>query len=240
VLRDEAGRLQAVSPPQPRDQAERRASEISAGVMVADLSILLAALRRIIDAAPRSACCITDTVAVLREGGHRVGALHQTHLPGALGDPRAAADPALQRAVAGQRTRPVDSCPRCAAQRSVGPDTGLLIADGHACLAVDKPGFNSGQLVVFPRRHVTCLLSAEAPEAAAICRLLREGERALREVYHFDALNIGYNSGGGEHLAVRLIPRWTGDLNYLPLVSGLKPVPESPRVAWNRLRKVLP
>jgi ATP adenylyltransferase len=117
--------------------------------------------------------------------------------------------------------------------------TGLLLASRHACLAVERPGFNSGQLVCYPRRHVTCALSLAPAEWEELAALLREGARLARRVYDFDALNVGLSSGTGAHLTFQLIPRWTGDLNFLPLVSGFKAVPEKPEDAWRRYREVL-
>jgi ATP adenylyltransferase len=132
-----------------------------------------------------------------------------------------------------------DTCHQCGADYEVSENTGILLVRDTAVLAVDDPGFNSGQLTIFPKRHVSSFLSLRGNENRDISRLIQTGESALKEIYHYDALNLGFNSGDGAHLKVRLIPRWVGDLNFMPLVSGLKPVPDSPRAAWSRLNEVI-
>lgn len=132
-----------------------------------------------------------------------------------------------------------EDCPLCAMGAEPNPESGLLIDGSRARLAVDRPGFNSGQLICFPRRHITSMVSLDEIERRELSALLRVAEEVLSAVYGFDALNIGANSRSGEHLSMRIIPRWAGDLNFLPLVSGLKPVPESPVQAWQRLMEVM-
>ena len=128
-------------------------------------------------------------------------------------------------------------CRCCLPEYSISAETGILLEREHALLAVDAPGFNSGQLKIFPKSHLTDFLSLHRDQKRDISELIQEGEAVLRRIYHFDALNIGLNSGSGEHLQVRLIPRWVGDMNFLPLISGLKPVPDSPASAWSRLHE---
>jgi ATP adenylyltransferase len=106
-------------------------------------------------------------------------------------------------------------------------------------VGLELPGHNSGHLTVYPRRHLTSFLSLTGDEISEMSHLVQRGEAALRRIYRFDGLNLGVNSGTGEHVNLQIIPRWAGDHNYLPLVAGLKLVPDSPSQAWCRLREVL-
>lgn len=130
-------------------------------------------------------------------------------------------------------------CSVCQSDFTVSAATGILLERESAILAVDDPGFNSGQLTIFPKRHLSCFLSLRDNEKRDISELIQIGEQALKKIYLYDALNLGFNSGDGAHLQVRMIPRWVGDLNFMPLVSGLKPVPDSPLSAWSRLHEVI-
>lgn len=158
---------------------------------------------------------VRDLVAALTKGGARVGGI---------------------RAEGADRGK---ACPLCGMDGEPSRESGLLLVGRHVRLAIDCPGFNSGQLICFPQRHITSMVSLNADERGELSAMLRRAEAGLREVYHYDALNLGANSRPGEHVAMRIIPRWAGDLNFLPLVSGLKPVPESPGQAWHKLREVL-
>jgi len=73
-------------------------------------------------------------------------------------------------------------------------------------------------------------------------KVIRETERILREVYRCDGLNIGLNLGSAagagiaEHLHVHLVPRWTGDSNFMSVVSGERVIPESFESAFSKLK----
>jgi len=161
-------------------------------------------------------CAVADAVAVLYQQGGLIGAVVEP--------------PASQQ----------EPCRWCASPLRVGPESGLLQVGRFAALAVDRPGYNSGQLVCVPKRHVTSLLSLTPEELAEIGDLVREGEGRLRRVYRPDGLNLALGSGLAEHLELKVIPRWTGDLNFLPFAGGMKTVPESPAEAWRRLEEVRP
>ncbi len=155
------------------------------------------------------------------ESGKRVGAAHPKSIESIL------------------TVEPIAECKYCMPDPRINAESGILVISDTMLLAVDRPGFNSGQLMILPRRHITTFATLTRQELSEICELIPLAEAKLRKLYTFDALNIGVSSGAGEHLVMRLIPRWVGDLNFLPLVSGLKPVPDSPELAWERFQKEL-
>ncbi len=149
------------------------------------------------------------------------------------------AEEELSGSLGGRREPDARSCSRCLTNPRVCAASGLLVLGDHAHLGVADPGFNSGELVIFPRRHVTCMATLQDEELAEIAAMLRTAGDLLGKVYACDAVNLSAASGTGGHLAIHLIPRWVGDLNFLPLSSGFKPVPESPRGAWRRYQEVI-
>jgi len=140
-----------------------------------------------------------------------------------------------------------EGCELCEAAEAAGKpelrsraDAALVLGAGERiCLKVASRPFNNGHLLAFPRRHVASLPSLSAEELAELAVWLQRAESLLRQAYSMDALNVGANSGTGGHLAFHLIPRWGGDLNFLPLVAGLKLVPESPQGSWERLCRAM-
>jgi len=213
VRRDACGRVTGLGPADPPGEDDEAAGEVCNGTMMLHWPRLLAVLRARAASPGAPPADLAHAVTWLHAAGARVGSQRARDLLGA--------------------------CPRCHEQPRASEQSGVLLVTAHACLAIERPGFNSGQLACYPRRHVTCALSLGREEWSDLAILLREGERLLRRVYRFDALNVGLSSGVGSHLTVQLIPRWLGDVNFLPLVSGFKPVPESPQMAWRRLREVM-
>ena len=79
-----------------------------------------------------------------------------------------------------------------------------------------------------------------------IAQLTQLAMKVLREVSHNDGFNIGINQGkvGGagiaDHLHQHILPRWSGDTNFLPIIAQTKAVPELLEDARARLAAAWP
>jgi len=102
--------------------------------------------------------------------------------------------------------------------------------------------YNAGHLMIAPRRHVGSLAAAEAGELAEMMDLARRLETVLAEVYRPDGINLGMNlgksagAGVADHIHLHVVPRWTGDTNFMTVSSDTRVIPEDPREAASRLR----
>jgi ATP adenylyltransferase len=104
--------------------------------------------------------------------------------------------------------------------------------------------YNNGHLMVVPNRHVATLHASTPEELAELMRFTRHAEMALAEAYKPQGINIGINlgrpAGAGvvDHLHVHLVPRWTGDTNFMSVVGNVRVLPEELGESAKRLRPI--
>ena len=124
-------------------------------------------------------------------------------------------------------------CVFCSATEKVSFETLSVYHSKHSMIVLNKFPYNSGHLLVIPRRHCGDLLKLSQEEHYDLHDTLRLAMTALNEIYEPGGMNMGMNLGatGGagipEHLHYHVIPRWGGDLNFFPLIAGTKVVVES-------------
>ncbi|MES3036515.1 MAG: HIT domain-containing protein [Bdellovibrionota bacterium] len=103
----------------------------------------------------------------------------------------------------------------------------------HSVVILNKFPYNSGHLLVLPRRHVPDILDLTSAEYKDLMETLRLAVKAIKTVYAPGGYNMGLNQGAvagagiPDHLHFHLVPRWAGDLNFFPLIAQTKVVIES-------------
>jgi len=103
--------------------------------------------------------------------------------------------------------------------------------------------YNNGHLMVVPRRHTSSLLSLEESERNDLFELVQKTTGIINAYYHPDGFNIGMNigkaAGAGidEHIHVHIVPRWSGDVNFMTSTSGVRVIPEKFENAYQRLKE---
>jgi ATP adenylyltransferase len=136
------------------------------------------------------------------------------------------------------------ACPFCDAL-TADDGRALIVDEGPTCFVIlNLYPYNSGHLMVVPRRHVGSLSALDAVELTEMAASTRRAEMALTEAYEPQGINLGMNlgrpAGAGvlDHLHVHLVPRWTGDTNFMSVVGNVRVLPEElPRTA-DRLRPI--
>lgn len=122
-------------------------------------------------------------------------------------------------------------CPFCAAPHREDPD-GLIVHRGELCYAVlNLFPYNPGHLLICPYRHVPGYLDLTAEETAEFTALTKGAVRALQTASEPMGYNLGMNQGAvagagvAAHLHQHVVPRWRGDMNFLPIVAQTKALP---------------
>lgn len=127
-------------------------------------------------------------------------------------------------------------CPFCriAASDGSSPDEGdLVVARGDTTYAVlNLYPYNPGHLMVLPYRHVADYTELDDAETAELASMTKDAITAIRTVSAPHAFNIGLNLGaaaGGSlaaHLHQHVVPRWSGDSNFMTVTGGTKTLPQ--------------
>ena len=139
---------------------------------------------------------------------------------------------------------PATECIFCDA--SAGRDAGLLLLRGrHGFVILNLYPYNNGHLMVVPNRHLCALASLTPDEQVELMTLARLSEMALTEAYQPHGINVGINlgkaAGAGieNHLHIHLVPRWSGDTNFMTAVGETRVLPEELSASVGRLRPIL-
>jgi ATP adenylyltransferase len=102
--------------------------------------------------------------------------------------------------------------------------------------------YNSGHLLVLPYRHVAGLEDLTQSERAEMMEVILRCTRALTEAYKPQGFNIGFNlgkcagAGVADHVHAHIVPRWTGDTNFMPALADTKVLPQSLDQTYEALR----
>ena len=125
----------------------------------------------------------------------------------------------------------VEACPFCEAPK-LDDEKSLIVARGeHAYVLLNLFPYNSGHMLVCPYRHVAMYDEATDAETAEIASLTQVGMRVARAASGAHGFNIGMNQGAvagagiAGHLHQHIVPRWSNDSNFLPIIGQTKAIP---------------
>jgi ATP adenylyltransferase len=130
--------------------------------------------------------------------------------------------------------------------QSADDEANYVIARDRTCFALlNRYPYTGGHLMVVPYKQTSDLNSLTEDELADLIKLARRCQNALAQVMQPHGFNIGINlgqcAGAGilEHLHVHVVPRWNGDTNFMPVLTGTSVVPEALRDIAAKLRAAL-
>jgi diadenosine tetraphosphate (Ap4A) HIT family hydrolase len=106
--------------------------------------------------------------------------------------------------------------------------------------------YASGHVLVLPLRHTGSLADLTAGESTELWAATQASVTAIEAAYEPDALNMGANlgraAGAGlpSHVHLHVLPRWSGDTNFMTAVAGTRVMPETLQLSWKRLTDAWP
>jgi ATP adenylyltransferase len=135
-----------------------------------------------------------------------------------------------------------DGCIFCAMAAADDDEQSLIVFRGaHNFVVLNRFPYTSGHLMVVPYQHIPDLAGLDTSAATELMSLTQAAERHLRSTYRPDGLNVGMNIGESAgagiagHIHMHVLPRWTGDANFMTTVGQTRVLPEEAPVTWRRL-----
>ena len=140
---------------------------------------------------------------------------------------------------------PTIECVFCRILASELPDdeTHVVWRGEHTFSILNAYPYTSGHLMVMPYRHVSELEGLEHAEAVELWPAVTCSVEAVKRAYAPEGLNVGLNLGraGGAgvpgHLHVHVVPRWSGDTNFMTSVAEARVLPESLDESAKKIRE---
>jgi ATP adenylyltransferase len=132
--------------------------------------------------------------------------------------------------------RPLDSndiaCPFCSIPEK-SDEEGLIVHRGKtAYVVMNLYPYNPGHLLVCAFRHVADLTDLSEEERNEISALTAHAMKTIRKVSAPEGFNLGMNQGAisgagvAAHIHQHVVPRWSGDANFMPIIGKTKVMPQ--------------
>jgi ATP adenylyltransferase len=137
-------------------------------------------------------------------------------------------------------------CVFCNASAANRDEDWLIVQRGVKNFVIlNRYPYTSGHVMIVPYLHTADFPGLERDTAAEMMLLTQRVQTAIDDVYHPDGFNLGMNlgrfagAGIADHLHMHLLPRWSGDTNFMTTVSETRLEPEELSTTYARLHKAL-
>ncbi|MBA2501352.1 MAG: HIT domain-containing protein [Pyrinomonadaceae bacterium] len=135
-------------------------------------------------------------------------------------------------------------CDLSAADPSHDERNFILHRAEHNYIVLNLYPYASGHLLIVPYEHTADLDEASEATTAELMRLTVRCQTALRAAYAPDGFNLGMNlgraagAGVAAHIHLHILPRWTGDANFMTTIGETRVLPEELTTTYKKLREI--
>lgn len=125
-------------------------------------------------------------------------------------------------------------------------ETNIIHRGDHVFAILNAYPYATGHTLILPYQEVANLEDLQPDETRELWATVTDAVRAVKAAYRPDGINVGINLGrpaGGsvsEHLHVHVVPRWTGDANFMTAVANTRTMPEALGDTARKLRSAWP
>ncbi len=139
-----------------------------------------------------------------------------------------------------------EGCVFCNAYNSENDEEKLVLyRSKYAFIIMNLYPYNAGHIMVVPNRHLDSPLKLKEEEQLDMFKLVNKGIDAISKVMKPDGFNLGMNlgrvAGAGidDHIHIHIVPRWSGDTNFMSTVSDTKVISEALKETYFKLKGAL-
>ena len=125
-------------------------------------------------------------------------------------------------------------------------EANLIIHKGkHIMVMLNKYPYSNGHLLLAPIMHVSSIDELTESAVIQLALLCQISVKTLRRAYNPDGFNIGVNIGAAagagipNHVHMHVLPRWSGDTNFMTSTAETRVLPEEIAVTYNRLQEII-
>jgi ATP adenylyltransferase len=135
-----------------------------------------------------------------------------------------------------------NGCVFCQALEGEDGAENLIVFRGKTSFVIlNRYPYTSGHIMVLPFVHVRRLIDLDPETRAELIELTTKGTQVLEKIYQPQGFNVGINLGeaGGagieDHIHVHIVPRGTGDSNFMAAVGETRMLPEDLQDTYRRI-----
>jgi ATP adenylyltransferase len=143
----------------------------------------------------------------------------------------------------GEDERP-DGCIFCHKLGRSDQEEQVLYRGDFCYVTLNRYPYSNGHLLVVPNQHVSSLEDLDAETLGEMMQVVNRSLAVLRKAYDPDGFNLGMNlgkaagAGIADHVHMHIVPRWTADTNFMPVVGKTRVIPELLDETYSLLRRI--
>ena len=148
------------------------------------------------------------------------------------------------KGTSGEKSGHGTSCVFCSLRDRPADDeqTFILQRARYNFIVLNIYPYTSGHLMIVPYEHAAELSDIPKETSDELMDLAKRAQAILRDVYHPHGFNLGINlgqaagAGVADHLHLHILPRWSGDSNFMTTVGETRVLPEDLKTTFNKLK----
>jgi len=125
-------------------------------------------------------------------------------------------------------------CVFCSKPAAAADRENLILYRGNRCFVVmNLYPYNNGHLLIIPNAHIADICNLDKETSDEAWGLVCASKKVLTGAFHPDGFNIGINQGRSagagidQHMHVHIVPRWSGDTNFMPVTGEVKVISQA-------------